>query len=40
MPMTHDALMAGLGLEIGISPQEVSDFRLDRLREQGTRPPG
>ena len=38
MPVTHDALVARLGLEIGISPQEVSDFRLDRLRQQGTRP--
>jgi hypothetical protein len=38
MPVTHDALVARLGLNIGISPQEVSDFRLDGLREQGTRP--
>src|ERR1700704_3110553 len=38
VPMTHDALVARLGLKIGISPQEVSDFRLDGLREQGTRP--
>src|SRR5947208_3140361 len=38
MPVTHDALVAHLGLEIGISPQKVSDFRLDRLREQGMRP--
>src|SRR6476646_1427643 len=38
MPMTHNALVARLGLEIGISSQEVSDFRLDGLREQGTRP--
>ena len=38
MPVTHDALVARLGLEIGMPPQEVSDFRLDGLREQGTRP--
>jgi hypothetical protein len=38
MPVTHDALVARLGLKIGISPQEVSDFRLDGLRQQGTRP--
>ena len=38
MPVPHDALAARLGLEIGISPQEVSDFRLDGLREQGSRP--
>src|ERR1700693_6107880 len=38
MPVPHDARVARLGLEIGIAPQEVSDFRLDRLREQGTRP--
>ena len=25
MPVTHDALVARLGLEIGISSQEVSD---------------
>src|SRR5438067_4827605 len=37
MPVTHDALVARRGLEIGIAPQEVSDFRLDRLRQQGTR---
>jgi len=30
MPVTHDALVARLGLMIGISPQGVSDFRLDR----------
>src|SRR5213079_1480737 len=36
--VTHDALVAHLGLEIGISPQKVSDFHLDRLREQGMRP--
>src|SRR5947207_1268672 len=38
MPVTHDALVARLGLEIGISPQKVSDFHLDGLREQGMRP--
>ena len=38
MPVTHHALVARLGLEIGISSQEVSDFRLDGLRKQGTRP--
>ena len=38
MPVTHDALVARLGLEIGVSPQKVSDFRLDGLREQDTRP--
>ena len=38
MPVTHDALVARLGLEIGISPQKVSDFHLNGLREQGTRP--
>src|SRR5437667_9049784 len=38
LPVTHDAPVARLGLEIGISPQEVSDFRLDGLRQQGTRP--
>jgi hypothetical protein len=37
MPVTHDALVARPGIEIRISPQEVSDLRLDRLREQGTR---
>ena len=31
MPVTHDALVARLGLEIGISSQEVSDFRLSAL---------
>jgi hypothetical protein len=38
MPVTHDALVARLGLEIGISLQEVSDFHLDGLRQKGTRP--
>ena len=38
MPVTHDPPAACLGLEIGIPPQEVSDFRLDSLCEQGTRP--
>ena len=38
VPVTHDALVARLGLKIGISPQEVGDFCLDRLRQQGTRP--
>src|SRR5216110_1282001 len=38
MPVTHDALAARLGLEIGISPQKVSDFHLHGLREQGMRP--
>ena len=38
LPVTQDALVARLGLEIGISLQEVSDFHLDGLREQGTRP--
>jgi hypothetical protein len=38
MPMTHNALVTRLGLEIGISSQEVSDFRLDGLREQGPCP--
>src|SRR5439155_5369377 len=38
MAVTHDALVARLGLEIGISPQKVSDFHLDRLREQSMRP--
>jgi hypothetical protein len=33
----HDALVAHLGLEIGMPPQEVSDFRLDGLREPGPR---
>jgi hypothetical protein len=37
MPVTHDALVARLGLEIGISPQKVSDFHLNGLREQGMR---
>src|SRR5213079_1040640 len=36
--VTHDALVAHLGLEIGISPQKVSDFHLDGLREQDMRP--
>src|SRR4029077_1663315 len=38
LPVAPHALGARLGLEIGISPQEVSDFRLDGLREQGTCP--
>jgi len=38
MPVTNDALVARLGLEIGISLQKVSDFDLDGLREQGMRP--
>jgi hypothetical protein len=38
MPMTHDALVPSRGLEVGMPPQEVSDFRLDGLREQGTCP--
>ena len=38
MPVAHDTLAARLGLEGGISPEEVGDLRLDRLREQGTRP--
>src|SRR6185369_11001539 len=37
MTVTHDTLVARRCLEIGIAPQEVSDFRLDRVREQGTR---
>jgi hypothetical protein len=36
MPVTHDALVARLGLEIGISPQKVSDFHLNGLRQQGS----
>ena len=38
MPVTHHALVARLDLGNGISPPEVSDFRLDGLRQQGTRP--
>src|SRR5207302_1752456 len=38
MTVTHDALVARLSLEIGISSEEVSDFRLHSLREKGTRP--
>ena len=38
MPVAHDALAAPLGLEIGVLPEEVSDLRLDGLREQGTCP--
>jgi len=38
MPVTDDPPVARRGLEIGIPPQEVSDFRLDGLCEQGTRP--
>ena len=38
MPVAHDALAARLGLEIGVSPEEVGDLRLDGLREQGTCP--
>src|SRR4029079_18752954 len=37
MTVTHDTLVARRGLEIGIAPQDVSDFRLERVREQGTR---
>jgi len=33
MTVTHDTLVARRGLEIGIAPQEVSDFRLDPLRK-------
>jgi type I restriction enzyme M protein len=38
MAVTHHALVTCLGLKIGISPKEVSDFRLDSLRQQGSRP--
>src|SRR5437588_8216628 len=38
LTVTHDALVARLSLEIGISSEEVSDFRLHSLREKGTRP--
>lgn len=31
MTVAHDAPVARLGLEIGISSGEISDFRLDRL---------
>jgi hypothetical protein len=31
MTVAHDAPVARLGLEIGISSEEISDFRLDRL---------
>lgn len=31
--MAHDALVAHVGLEIGMSPQEVSDCHLDGLRD-------
>jgi hypothetical protein len=34
--VAHDALVARLGLDIGISPKKVSDFHLDRLSEQGS----
>src|SRR3954447_59207 len=37
MPVTHNTLVARLGLKIGISRHEVSDFHLDSLREQGMR---
>jgi hypothetical protein len=36
MPVTHDALVARLGLEIGIPLQEVSDFR--HLLDPGNPP--
>src|SRR5271167_2264691 len=38
MPVTHDALAAHLGLEVGISAEEVRNLHLDGLREQGMRP--
>ena len=37
MRVTRHELVARLGLEIGITRQEVSDFRLDGLRELGKR---
>src|SRR6202167_5601825 len=37
MPVTHDALVARLGLKIRISLKKVSDFRLDSLRQQRMR---
>ena len=38
MSVTHDALAACRGLEVGISAEEVRNLHLYRLREQGMRP--
>ena len=38
MDMTHHALMARLGLEIGMLCEKLSNLRLDRLGQQRTRP--
>ena len=36
--MADDALVAVLGLQIGMLAEKVCDLGLDRLGEQGTRP--
>src|SRR3954454_15565820 len=38
MPVAHQAAAARLGLEIGMSMQEIIDLRLNGLCEQGTCP--
>ena len=37
MAVADDALMAVLGLEIGMLAEKICDLRLDRLGKQGTR---
>jgi hypothetical protein len=36
MAVTHDALMARLGLEIGVLCEKLSNLRFDRLGQQHT----
>src|SRR3954447_9473628 len=38
MPVAHQAAAARLGLEIGMSMQEITDLRLNGLCQQGTCP--
>ena len=37
MAVAHDALMAGLGLQIGMLSQKLGDLRLNGLGQQRTR---
>src|SRR4051795_12184637 len=39
MPVAHQAAAARLGLEIGMSMQEITDLRLNGFCQQGTCPP-
>ncbi len=38
MAMAHDALVAILGLEVGMQAQKTGNLGLDRIGKQGTSP--